>query len=527
MSNKLPKNWIYVKLGDVISKPQYGWTSKAGAVGNIKYLRTTDLSGGKVNWETVPYCIDEPDNIEKYQLENNDIVISRAGSVGLSFRLDNPPGKCVFASYLIRFKPKINVKYIEFFLKSQQYWKVINEVASGIAMQNINASKISDIEFPLAPLNEQERIADKLTKFYFHLDIIESKLDNLPTIIKQLRDSILLKAISGKLVEGKYPTKKIADLATFIGSGVTPKGGSEIYKQEGIPFIRSMNVYPEGIVWDGMAYVTEELHNKMKRTHVCDGDVLLNITGASIGRSTIVPVNFGQANVNQHVCILRFNKTVIPEYISMFFNSPIGQEIIMSSQSGMTRQGLNYTQIRDIEVQIPSFEIQQKVMLNVNKLFKVLENVEMQFNNLKLKFDRFPNSVLNKAYMGKLGEQNTKDESAEKLFNRLASIKEEISLVPKSTKAIGKTKGTSENKTLLNKINMDIIQIIKKEFGEKPFSYEDLQGRLNLNTRSQYIDVKKQIFELLRKEKLGVKNTHLLTVPNKADNTIQFKLIEK
>ena len=103
--SELPKGWIVVTLGEVCSKPQYGYTTKSCPEGRVQYLRTTDLSSGKVNWGTVPYCLTEPDKVDKYQLEHNDIVISRAGSVGYHHLIKSPPNNAVFASYLIRFKP--------------------------------------------------------------------------------------------------------------------------------------------------------------------------------------------------------------------------------------------------------------------------------------------------------------------------------------------------------------------------------------------------------------------------------------
>ena len=80
--SELPKGWIVVTLGEVCSKPQYGYTTKSCPEGRVQYLSTTDLSSGKVNWGTVPYCLTEPDKVDKYQLEHNDILISRAGAVG-------------------------------------------------------------------------------------------------------------------------------------------------------------------------------------------------------------------------------------------------------------------------------------------------------------------------------------------------------------------------------------------------------------------------------------------------------------
>lgn len=102
---RVPKSakWKWSTLGAVCSKPQYGWTTGAAATGNLKLLRTTDITSGQIDWDNVPFCREEPPEYGKYTLDQDDIVVSRAGSVGVSHLLRNPE-KAVFASYLIRFR---------------------------------------------------------------------------------------------------------------------------------------------------------------------------------------------------------------------------------------------------------------------------------------------------------------------------------------------------------------------------------------------------------------------------------------
>lgn len=202
IGGELPKWWIYSKLGDICSKPQYGWTSPASHTGNLKYLRTTDISSGKINWRTVPYCAKVPEDIAKYTVRENDILVSRAGSVGISYRIETHSDNAVFASYLIRFKPLENItnsKYIEFYLKSHLYWQSISEFTSGIAVPNVNASKLASLDIPLPPLNEQRRIVAKLEKLLAKVESSKQRLERIPTILKRFRQSVLAAACSGRL----------------------------------------------------------------------------------------------------------------------------------------------------------------------------------------------------------------------------------------------------------------------------------------------------------------------------------------
>ena len=196
--NTIPTSWIWTKVGCICTHPQYGYTTKAKQTGQIKLLRTTDITSGSINWETVPYCTDNPEDIEKYLLHEGDILISRAGSIGVSYLLKEVDYS-VFASYLIRFKPFINKKFFKFFLNSPLYWNQVFENKLGIAVTNINATKLKEINFPLAPLPEQERIVNRIEELFSELDAGVESLKTAQAQLKRYRQSVLKSAFEGKL----------------------------------------------------------------------------------------------------------------------------------------------------------------------------------------------------------------------------------------------------------------------------------------------------------------------------------------
>ena len=201
MSDELPKGWAATTLGEICSKPQYGWTCSGAKTGRIKYVRTTDISDGGIDWASVPYCEEAPEDVEKYRVTANDILVSRAGSVGVSFRITDVPCDAVFASYLIRFKPLKGIppKYVEFFLKSDSYWRSISEFSAGIAVPNVNASKLASLELPLAPSAEQRRIVAKLETLLGKVDASQQRLAKISVLLKRFRQSVLAAACSGRL----------------------------------------------------------------------------------------------------------------------------------------------------------------------------------------------------------------------------------------------------------------------------------------------------------------------------------------
>lgn len=146
-----------------------------------------------------------------------------------------------------------------------------------------------------------------------------------------------------------------------VGSGVTPKGGKEVYVNEGVPLIRSQNVRNDGLDLTDVVFITKDVHQSMSGSVVKPNDVLLNITGASIGRSCVVPEGTPESNVNQHVCIIRCKKSCEPKFIQAFISSWYGQRLIYQSQAGGGREGINFENIRSFKIYFPELQEQQKI----------------------------------------------------------------------------------------------------------------------------------------------------------------------
>ncbi len=164
----------------------------------------------------------------------------------------------------------------------------------------------------------------------------------------------------GEMPEG-WEVVRLGDAAIELGSGVTPRGGEKTYLQSGVPLIRSQNVLMSRLSLEDVAYISNETHKSMSRSSVMPGDILLNITGASIGRVAFVPEDLKVANVNQHVCRIRLAGGWSPEFVSYFLAYPKGQSQIIGSQFGTTRQGLNYGNVRAIKIPQPSLSEQQHI----------------------------------------------------------------------------------------------------------------------------------------------------------------------
>lgn len=147
-----------------------------------------------------------------------------------------------------------------------------------------------------------------------------------------------------------------------IGSGSTPRGGSEVYVEKGIPFIRSQNVHFDGLKLEDVSYIDREIHESMGGSKVLDGDVLLNITGGSIGRCCVVNHIDMEMNVNQHVSIIRTKSTLDNRYLNFLLSSDLGQTQVFYNVTGGNRDGLTIEGIRSFKVTLPPLPEQEEIV---------------------------------------------------------------------------------------------------------------------------------------------------------------------
>ena len=168
--------------------------------------------------------------------------------------------------------------------------------------------------------------------------------------------------------QGEWEKCKLGELTTKVGSGSTPKGGNAVYTSVGHCFVRSQNVGMGYLILDDIAHIDDDIHKKHKATELSEDDVLLNITGASIGRTAIATKEIEGGNVNQHVCIIRANSKVSPKFLCNYIQTKKIQNYIRSLQTGGSREGLNFDQIRSFPISLPSIAEQNKIAQLLDKL---------------------------------------------------------------------------------------------------------------------------------------------------------------
>ncbi|WP_456416132.1 restriction endonuclease subunit S [Methanocaldococcus sp.] len=200
---EVPEDWRVVRLGDIAEKMYYGITAKAVDYDTgLKMVRTTDIINYKVDWENLPFCeiTDNRKDFSKYLIKKDDILISRAGTVGISVLSERDYNNVIFGSYLIKLqlKPKAFPKYVHYFLQSEHYWKHIGK-AQGSTLKNINLPLLKSLIIPLPPIEEQKAIAEILSKIDKVIQLKKEKKEKLQKIKKYFMDNLLTGKVRIKL----------------------------------------------------------------------------------------------------------------------------------------------------------------------------------------------------------------------------------------------------------------------------------------------------------------------------------------
>ena len=206
----------------------------------------------------------------------------------------------------------------------------------------------------------------------------------------------------------------IEDVCSKIGSGSTPKGSN--YSKEGIPFFRSQNVQNDGIVLSDIKYISDEVHQSMIGTEVVANDLLLNITGGSLGRCAVVPRDFDIGNVSQHVCILR-TVLVKPEYLHCFILSSFFSKSMKITGSG--REGLPKYNLEKMLLPLPPIQEQERIIIEAKRLQNNIDKIDTCNGNLVELISQTKSKVLDLAIHGKLVPQDPTDEPASELLKRI------------------------------------------------------------------------------------------------------------
>ena len=302
-------------------------------------------------------------------------------------------GKAVGDFFVFRSKGEIKDQFGAKLILSKRFIDVTNSSTYGSKMPRVSWDFISELLIAYPNIDEQAAIANFLDRKTAEIDALIAQKERLLELYEEEKTAIINHAVTKGLdpnaelkdsgVEwlGEIPVgwdiRKLKYGVSKVGSGVTPSGGASTYQLSGIPLLRSQNIHVDGIKMDDVAYIDEKLHHSMRNSKVQAGDVLLNITGASIGRCFYVDENLGEANVNQHVCIIRPNDKINTSYLYFIICSDLGQVQINIEQTGSGREGLNFEALKNFV--IPYFSVEEQTAI-VNFLDRKITEINAKIS---------------------------------------------------------------------------------------------------------------------------------------------------
>jgi len=355
----------------------------------VPFLTAVNVKDGFINYDDIGF-VDEITHRKIYDRcnpEKDDLLIVNIGAgtatcarniVDYQFSLKN-------VALIKPNKKLLNPIFLEQIQRCKSA-RLFTSLTSGGAQPFLSLKELGKLSISYPPLQEQTKIAS----FLFAVDEKISQLTQKHALLTQNKQGMMQKLFSQQIrfkaddgsEFGEWEEKKLGDIASKVGSGSTPRGGAEAYINEGVIFIRSQNVNNDQLLLDDIVYIPIEINEKMAGSKVFANDILLNITGASIGRSCVVPDSFTQANVNQHVCIIRVLNDS-PKFIQAFLSSRTGQDLIESYQTGSGREGLNFQSIRSFELDMPCIEEQTKIANLLSSIDQKIEVAAQQIEQAK------------------------------------------------------------------------------------------------------------------------------------------------
>jgi type I restriction enzyme S subunit len=434
---ELPKGWKEIDLDKIViygkgKKPKK--LSAKNGTGMVPYVNIKAFEQG---------IIDEYADVHSSKLiDENDILVVWDGA---RFGLTGMGMKGAAGSTLMVITPIINYpKYIYSFIN--RHYSYINSKPKGTGTPHVNPDIFWNLQIPIAPINEQKRITAKLNQIMPKIDGVKERLERIPQIIKRFRQSVLYAAVTGKLTEKwreehpdvkpqniytsnsiefsknlpeKWKITKAKRLCSKITDGEhqTPKR-----LKRGEMLLSAKNVRDGYIDYKSHDYISKyDFERCLKRCNPEPGDVLIVSVGATIGRCAIVEENQSFALVRS-VGLFKPNNLIYGKFLLYTLQSFLLQKIIEKESQGSAQPCFYINKMENLPIVVPPFEEQKEIVRQVDKLFSFADKLEDHYKKAKEKVDKFPQSVLAKAFRGELVPQDPDDEPAEKLLER---IKEE------------------------------------------------------------------------------------------------------
>lgn len=382
--------------------------------GEYAWVRIADVTASDKNLLETTQRLSELGSSLSVKMQPDSIFLSIAGSVGKP--IITKIKACIHDGFVYFPDWKESINFLYYIFASGQPYLGLGKLGTQL---NLNTDTVGNIKIALPPSDEQEAIVDFLDKRLAQVDALIAKQETLLGKLAEQRVALISHAVTkglnpdvdffvsknawlGEIPKG-WILKPTKYFLSYVGSGKTPKGGAEVYIDEGVIMIRSQNVHDEGLRLEDVVHITDEADQGQINTRVYEDDVLLNITGASLGRVSLVPKGIPLANVNQHVCILRpIQSLILPQFLHLIMQSHYAKSLIKSEENGTSREGLTFEQIKAMVFALPPIDEQQAICEKIQSDLDDLNKSKNSCKNLIKKLKEYRSTLITQVVTGKI-----------------------------------------------------------------------------------------------------------------------------
>lgn len=276
-------------------------------------------------------------------------------------------------------------QYLYYFLKSDIGRQMIKTKVFGSVRDNLKIEMLKEMTIPERTVEEQKKCVSILDTLQRTISLRNKELSELNILIR----ARFVELFGNPVINNKgWEQKLLGEITLKIGSGSTPKGGKRVYRENGIAFIRSMNVHSGYFEYKDLAYISDEQAHSLVSVTAKEYDVLLNITGASVARCCVIPSNILPARVNQHVCIIRCKQNISPYFLNYLLIDNNFQELLLRiAGTGATREAITKQKIENLNIILPPIQLQNDFATFVEQVNKSKVEVQKALDKAQLLFD--------------------------------------------------------------------------------------------------------------------------------------------
>ena len=466
LERKIPQTWVFANLDEI----------------RVNKSKTIVPNKTKNKWfelYSVPSCDEnKPEIVTGNKIRSNKQTVTK-GTVLLCkinprinrvWVVDDHSDydKIASTEWITFFKQDgIDPKYLFHFLKNETFRNFLSLNVSGVggSLTRIKPSILNHYQIPIPPLNEQKRIVAKIEESFSELEHTSKILEKIKKQLKQHRQSLLKSTFTGKLTQKWRTENTVSDSRNrwdidkesvtdntlpkipndwcwrtleqisngVVVSFVGPTSKHYVEENEGIMFLRSQNVRKGKMNFNGMKYVDKKFHQKEKKSQIKPGNLLIVRVGANRGDSCIAPNTLSEANAGNIIIARVFED--ISYLLNYYFQSNFCQKQMIGMTTGSAQGVINTTSVSQTLVPIPSLNEQTEMIKKIEEEFSLIKNIENAINSMMTQIETIRSSILTQAFEGKLVPQNSNDESAEILLQKIKQEKEQLKQKEKPKKS--------------------------------------------------------------------------------------------